>query len=115
MSRPLPDTRPIRPWLRRALREWNPREDHWRPVTEYYLAFSAEVDHIVNGSRPPVLCCPPDVLDDIGYLLHHDLSLAVLGHTYDFPHMVTPRLLTIHRRLLRVIMHLDAEAVRAAG
>ncbi len=79
------------------------------------MDFMAEVERIVNGSRPLVLCCPMDVLDDIGYLLYHDLSMGVLGYTDDFPHMATPRLMSVHRRLLRLIMRLDAEAVKRAA
>jgi hypothetical protein len=86
-----------------------------RRVNGLYLDFMSEVEHIVNGSRPLVLRCPMDVLDDIGYLLYHDMTMAVLGHTDAFPHMATPRLCSVHRRLLRIILRMDAAAVKAAG
>ena len=113
ISRPLPSTEPVRPWLRRVVTIYDTAQA--RQINEVYMDFMSEVERIVNGSRPLVLCCPMDVLDDIGYLLYHDMTMAVLGHTDDFPRMVTPRLCSIHRRLLRIVLRMDAAAVRAAG
>ena len=110
ISRPLPSTKLTRPWIRRVV-----ALDDIKKVNKVYLDFMIEVERIVNGNRPLILCCPTDVLDDIGYLLYHDLTMAVLGQTDDFPVMATEKLLSTHRRLLRIVMRADADAVKRAA
>ena len=97
------------PWIERLSRDPSPE------LIKYYNAFIREVERLVNEGRPTELQCLPEVTEEVGYLLYSDLTLGVLGYTAQFPNMADGRILSVHRRLLKETLRLDADAVKAAG